>query len=95
MVHFSPSSNLISTPINYFLGSLNIQDTNTGLNDAKISKNGVAGTTCTGTPLSCTGTGCLLHTCTGTPLTCTGTAQSVPVHPTGFCPKIFDFGIFL
>ena len=54
--------------------------------------------TCTGTPLTCTGTGYPLHTCTGTPLTCTstgyplhtctGTAQPVPVHPTGFCPKM-------
>ena len=34
---------------------------NTGLNDAKICKNGAAGKTCTGTPLTCTGTGYPLH----------------------------------
>ena len=44
-------------------------------------------TTCTGTPLTCTGIGYPLHPCTGT-------AQLVPVHPTGFCPEIFDFGVF-
>ena len=35
--------------------------TNMGLNDTKICKNGVAGTTCTGTPLTCTGTCHPLH----------------------------------
>ena len=34
---------------------------NTGLNDAKTCKNGAAGTTCTGTPLTCTGTSYPLH----------------------------------
>ena len=67
----------------------------------KISKNGVAGTTGIDTPLTCTGTGYPLPvgtstglSCTGTncPLhPCTGTAQPIPVHPTGFCPKMRDF----
>ena len=45
----------------------------------------------TGTGLNGTGTG-LNGTDTDCPLhPCTGTTQPVPVHPTGFCPKMRDF----
>ena len=61
----------------------------------KTCQNRAAGTTGIGTTLTCTGTGYPLPVDTGTGLSCTGTdcplhpytgtAQSVPVHPMGFC----------
>ena len=75
--------------------------TNMGLNGAKTCQNRAAGTTGTGTTLTCTGTGYPLPVGTGTGLICTGidcplhpctcTAQPIPIHPTGFCPKMRDF----
>ena len=44
------------------------------LNYAKTTQSGPFGHTCTGTPLTCTGTGCILLGCTGTGWTCTGTS---------------------
>ena len=72
-----------------------------GLNGAKTCQNRAAGTTGPGTTLTYTGTGYPMPVSIGTTQTytgtdcplhpCTGTAQPVPVHPTGFCPKMRDF----
>ena len=42
------------------------------LNYTKTQHSGHFGHTCTGTPWTCTGTGCILLACTGTGWTCTG-----------------------
>ena len=44
-----------------------------GLNYTKTQHSGHFGHTCTGTPWTCTGIGCILLACTGTGWTCTGT----------------------
>ena len=75
-----------------------------GTYGAKICQNRVVGSSGTSITLTGTGTGCPLPVGTGTSLggtgtDCplhpgTGTTQLVPVPPTGFCPKMRDFGIF-
>ena len=78
MVRFSLGSILISTPINHFLGSLNIWGTNMGLNGAKTSQNRAIGGSGTGTTLTGFGTGHPLLVGTGTSLSGTGT--TCPLH---------------
>ena len=67
---------------------------NTGLNGEKVCQNKAAGSSGTGTTLTGTGTSYPLPVGTGTSLSGTGTTPLVPVPPTGFCPKMRDFGIF-
>ena len=47
--YFNPHYSFLRVPKHRYM--------NTGLNDTKTCKNGAAGTTCTGTPLTCTDTG--------------------------------------
>ena len=78
--------------------------TNTGLNDAKICQNMATRSSGTGTTLTVTSTSYPLPVGTGTGLSGIGTdcplhhgtdtTPLVPVPPTGFCPKMRDFGIF-
>ena len=72
---------------------------------AKTTQFGHFGHTCTGTPLTCTGTGCILLGCTGTAWTYTGTVWlllglyqynpvPVPVQLQKFCPKLLFLPTF-
>ena len=76
------------------------------LNTQKTAKTGDAGTTCTGTTLTCTGTGSVLEGCTSTGLGCTGTVwllhhlyryrfKGVPVQVSEICPEMVISPFFM
>ena len=73
---------------------------------AKTAKTGVAGTTCTGIALTCTGTGSVLEGCTGTGLGCTSTVwlphhlyryrfKGVQVQVSEICPEMVISPFFM